>query len=340
MRPNWGEHVDRFARSSRLTVLLAVAGALIVKPALADSKNPTPEELSAARELAKDGVRLAREGNCAEALPKLERARALYETPVIPAVSLGDCLIRAGKIVRGTEVLQLVVRQDLGPKPEKFNVDAKASAQTLLDAALAKIARLTLHVVAPPGRDVTLTIDQEVVPKALVDIARPTDPGEHVVEASAAGSPTTSQTVKLRDGESAEVTLTVVAGAAPPLTETVAVPPAPAPAKRSKGPAIALLTVGGAGLVTGAVAGVIALGKRSSLDTACPTHVCSSSSSSDISSLKSVSWVSTVGFAAGIAGVGAGVTLLLLPPSSAPSTSRVQVRPIVGFGQLGLAGEF
>src|SRR5271155_3015531 len=82
-----------------LAVLALPLVAFAATDASADNKNPSPEEIAAARDLDREGVKLARTGNCADAVPKLERARELYEAPVIPAVALGDCLIRLGKIV-------------------------------------------------------------------------------------------------------------------------------------------------------------------------------------------------------------------------------------------------
>jgi len=316
-------------------VLLLLFGAA---RANADNKDPTPEEVAAARDLAKEGVRLARAGNCEAAIPKLERARELYESPVIPAVALGDCLIRAGRLVRGTEILQMVVRANLGPKAESVNLAAKEQAKRLLEPALPKIAKLVVQLEGPAGVDAAVTIDKQPLPKSLVGIGRPSDPGEHVVEASGRGVQTVSRVVTLAEGQESTVTLTLVAVVAPP-------PPSPpgaaiAPQERpSRLPAIILLGVGGAGIVTGGVTGVLALTTRSKLSGECPNDKCPGTAAGDLSSLKTLSWISTLGFAAGAVSAGVGVFLLVRAPSDAPKTG-VRVVPVVGPGSVGLRGEF
>ena len=108
-------------------------------------------------------------------------------------------------------------------------------------------------------------------------------------------------------------------------------------------PSITAFGIGAAGLVTGAVAGGLALSKRSSLDSVCTSaHACPLGESGDISSLQTTSTVSTVGFIVGGVGVVTGALfLLLLRPSSTaePSASGALV-PYVGPAGAGLTGTF
>ena len=328
--------------SQRAAVVLAAVLAAIAAPrsAHADNKDPTPEEIAAARDLAREGVKAARDGRCADAVPKLERARELYEAPVIPAVALGDCLIKIGKVVQGTEILQIVARANLGPKPEKFNVVAKENARRLLEQALPKIGKLLVAVDGPAGIEVSVTIDKQALPKSLIGIGRPSDPGEHVVEATGPGLLPSSQTVTLAEGQELSVSLVVkldpaaIKPAERPLAVATDRPP------RSKVPGIVLLGIGGAGIASGAVTGIMALGTRSTLNTECPNRQCGPSASSDLSSLKTLSWVSTIGFAAGAAAAGVGVILLVRSTSDPSKTGRLTLTPSIGFGNVGLSGEF
>jgi hypothetical protein len=184
-----------------------------------------------------------------------------------------------------------------------------------------------------------LTVDKQPVPKSLVGIPRPTDPGARLVEASGPGLLPASRTVTLADGQEAPVSLTL---APDPAAAKVVVAPTPSPREeRSRIPAYVLFGVGGAGIVTGAVTGVLALTTKSTLTSECPGDRCKPSASGDLSSLKTLSWVSTIGFAAGAAAVGGGVVLFLRAPSSDPSPrGAVTLTPIVGLGTVGLVGGF
>lgn len=108
-------------------------------------------------------------------------------------------------------------------------------------------------------------------------------------------------------------------------------------------PAIVAFGVGAAGLATGAVAGGLALSKRSSLDSVCTAaHACPLSEASDISSLKTTSTLSTVGFIVGGVGAATGaLLLLLLRPSSAPEQGASgSLTPYLGPSGAGITGTF
>ena len=118
-----------------------------------------------------------------------------------------------------------------------------------------------------------------------------------------------------------------------------------APAEGTHGsyvPAIVAFAIGAAGLVTGAVAGGLALSKRSSLDAVCTSaHACPLGEAGDISSLKTTSTLSTVGFVVGGVGAATGVALLLFRPSSrAEGDSAASLTPYVGPTGAGIAGTF
>ena len=69
------------------------------------AEDASAAETAAARSLAVDGLKLAQANNCAEAVPKLERAEKLYHSTVV-ASRLGECLVSVGRLVEGTEILR------------------------------------------------------------------------------------------------------------------------------------------------------------------------------------------------------------------------------------------
>jgi hypothetical protein len=50
--------------------------------------------------------------------------------------------------------------------------------------------------------------------------------------------------------------------------------------------------------------------------------------------------LSTIGFAVGGAGIVGGVALLLAAPAGPRPTATASVRPVIGFGSMGVAGAF
>jgi hypothetical protein len=335
-----------FRFSAGLAALLATG------EALADA---TPAEIAAARQLGTEGVRLAEAGHCDQAIEKLARAEALYHAPTILG-RLGECQVKLGRLVEGTENLQKVVRDPLDPKAPAAFFKAQERAKKVLDAALPRIGKLRIVVVAPPGTDVSVKVDGEPVSSAFLGTDRPTDPGEHFVEASAPGFLKSSETVELKDGGEATVTLKLKvdpeAPPPPPKKPDDHGPAQPPPPPPPSGIApttlvgITALGVGAVGLAVGTIFGVVAIDKKGQLDKRCqPANACPPGTQSLIDDANTMATVSTVGFVVGGIGLAAGVTLLLLPTGSGEAKVKaaatpVWLRPYVGAGELGVTGRF
>jgi hypothetical protein len=107
-------------------------------------------------------------------------------------------------------------------------------------------------------------------------------------------------------------------------------------------PAYVAFGVGGLGLIVGTVAGIVASNKESALD--CPNLRCPVSEHDDLDSARSMALVSTVGFAVGAVGAGAGLVLLLTAGSSeTPMQARlgpVTARPYLVSDAAGVTGTF
>src|SRR5690349_7503694 len=73
----------------------------------ARAEDASAAETAAARSLAVDGLKLAQAGDCAGAVPKLERAEKLYHSAVV-ASRLGECYVTVGRLVEGSEILRKV----------------------------------------------------------------------------------------------------------------------------------------------------------------------------------------------------------------------------------------
>lgn len=338
-------------RTSRFGLVALACAALSTfgRDARADDD---PSAIAAARAIGVEGLRLAEGGNCKEAVEKLERAEKLHHAPTTLA-KLGECNIKLGRLVLGAEQLRRLTRESLPPSAHPAFVSAKARAQKLLDETDPRIAQLRVVVVVAAGVVPQVSIDGEAVPAALLEIDRPTDPGTHLVEATAAGHAKASLSVVLKDGERIAISLTPEPEAAPPPAPAPvpeappspppappppAAPPPPPPPNTLRTVGWALVGVGGVGLTTGIVAGALGLGTRGKLQQSCdPNGACDPDQQGRLDRLNAQATVGTIGFIIGGAGLASGAAILLFGPK--PVAARLHGLG-VGLGTLGYRGAF
>ncbi len=331
------------ARSSVLAAALVLAAPSAFAQSAADR--------ATARELGQDGQAALDAKNYAAAEDLFRRADALFHAPTL---LLGYARAEAGlgKVVNASEAYNRVIREGVAPGgPEAF-VKAVDAAKTEAAAVEARIASVTVTVTGPDNP--TVTLDDQPLPVAALGVKRPVDPGSHVVKATASGWDPAETTFTVVDAGSTSATLTMSRSAAAPIPPAAVASPSPlAPASSSAADSTdhgstashgswqtpvgwVGIVAGGIGLATGAVTGVLAIGKHSTLETECKTDC----KQADIDSYHAIGAISTVGFIAGGVLAGAGLILLFTAPSSSPSTGSATVTPYVGFGSLGAVGSF
>jgi hypothetical protein len=354
----------RFSLRNGTVGVVALVLSVVGPRSFARADEPNAENVAAARMLGTEGVKLAQSGDCNAAIPKLEAAEKLFHAPTT-AEWLGECDIKVGKIVVGTELLSSLVHEVLPPNAPAAFAAAQRRAQDALPAALPKIARLKIHVDAPATAQLSVTVDGVRVPAVLLDAERPTDPGQHEVKAVAQGflaatSPVTlapggsgSVALKLEPDPNAQPAATTIPSAGPaptgsaaPTASATGTPPPPV-AKHDNLPAYIALGAGGVGLAVGAIFGAMALGTKGSLDSACTNKICPSTKQGDINSLGTQATLSSVGFGVGVVGAAVGVILLVTSGGNAPSQEGhpaaqrgFRVSPWVVGNGLGLEGTF
>jgi hypothetical protein len=251
---------------------------------------------------------------------------------------------------------------------------ARERAQVVLDSAKPKIAVLTISIKGPRENAATVTVDGQPVSAVLLDADRPTDPGDHTVEATAPGFLKATQRVAIGPGDRQSVTLKLDpdpnAPVAPPVESasssprsTVSTSDAGAAGTRDIGvtstsaglgsspnhsAAYIAWAFGGAALAVGAGFGAIALKDKNDLASSCTENVCPQGVEGKLNSAKTAGTVSTIGFGLGGAGLVLG-TILYFTGSSASSGDRAQPtrasagwkpRAWVGVGEAGFGGEF
>jgi hypothetical protein len=138
---------------------------------------------------------------------------------------------------------------------------------------------------------------------------------------------------------------TGTAATATPATGSTGNPPPPPAGEHSVAP-WALVGVGGALVVTGAVLLVVGSGKVSSANSACPSHLgCDQSVAAVGNTGRTMETVGIIGGIAGIVGVGAGLVWHFTeggPAQTASASRGTYVTPVVtpGFAGMSLGGSF
>ena len=359
--------VARFTKSLCMSVVLSqVTLGLAASSAWAQDE-PSSADTAAARELAIEGLKLADAGHCINAIDKLRRAEKLRHSPIVLG-RLGECQIELGKIVDGTENLQRLLHEPAPPKTTPNLLRARERAQTTLNAAKPKIAYLAISV-RGPTENISVTVDGETVSEMLLGHDRPTDPGEHLIEATSPGYIVASRRLSVAAGEKQEVALSLSvdpkSAATPEAPVKKAVDGAPtnrtlvqsnqsdekrsnehAPVVESspnRAPGYVLLTVGGATLATGGLFGYLAWDNKKALDNQCVNNTCPTSSKGTLDMANRYAKLSTVLMSAGAAGLAVGTILIWSAGSDSTrerSHSGVEARTYLGMGQVSVAGSF
>ncbi len=366
---------NKITRNSRLLestsqTRIAVLGGLVLglSTSLASAQDePSAADTAAARELAIDGLKLADAGHCAQAIDKLTRAEKIRHSPIVLG-RLGECQIEEGKIVDGTEYLHRLLHESIPPNPPASLIKARDRAQAALDGAKSKIAVLTIAV-RGPTENVTVTVDGQAVPAVLFERDRPTDPGEHNIEATAPGYFKASRHITLSAGEKQEVTLKLrvdpqaTVAPAPTASKTndnssttgnpvpkssvsTAVATELNPSKESAPNHTAstiLWITGGAVATTGGVFGYLAMNDKRTLDSQCVNNSCPTGSKGTLDSANRYATVSTVLVGAGAAGLVLGTVLYFTAsPSSKVESPPTGFKPhaFVGLNRVGVEGTF
>jgi len=356
-------------RGSACVLAFLLIEALPIRPALAEDD---AAETAAARALAVDGLKLADAGKCGDAIEKLARAEKLHHAPIVLS-RLGECQIATGKLVDGTENLRKVLREPTPANPSAALMKARERAQAALDGAKPKIAYLTITVKGPSSSAITVTVNGQPVSSALLDTERPSDPGEHVVEATAVGYLKATARATLKPGEKEAVSLKLEADPnyVPPAAPSDAAGTgragtsvdngAPGAGRdwsasggfgASSGPpnrsgAYIAWAFGGAAVAVGAGFGIIAIKGKNDLENKCPLNQCALQYDTTLNSAKTAGTISTVTFAVGAAGLALGTVLYFTAgPSSNERSARARAEPRVvprawvGLGRVGLGADF
>ena len=344
----------------RVSLRRPFALALLCTVAIAapEARAQSAADKATARDLGVEGQAALDKKDYATAEDRFRRADALYHAPTL---LLGYARAEAGlgKVVNASEAYNRIAREGVAPGAPAPFVAAVEAAKAEVGAVQARIASVTITVKGPENP--TVTLDEQPVPVAALGVKRAVDPGAHVVKASADGWQPAETKFTVTDAASANASLTLVkapassvaaaapsAGASGQAGVSTSAPPAADTGTSSSGGTqrtlgIVGMAAGGVGLVVGAVTGIVAIGKHSTLNDECKGGTCPSSASGDLDSYHTMGGISTAGLIAGGVLAVAGVTLFFTAPHGGSATStaeRPHVTPYVGIGSVGAVGTF
>jgi hypothetical protein len=323
----------------------STAGVSVTSVARAESE----ADRATARELAAEGNDALKKKNYETAEDRFRRADALVHAPTL-VVDHARSLVGLGRFAEAYERYQLVLKEGAAANAPRGWKQAVKDAEREVQPLAAKIAWLTLSVKTPG--EVHVWMDGREVSAEELGTRHAVDPGTRAVTARAAGFLPKETSLTLTAG--GETTLEIELEPAPPEPTPVAVAATPQVAAVAPPPAkdrtwiYVAYGVGAAGLVTGATAGVLALGVRSDIDSECPDLHCTAKTPDQLSHMQNqkskyqtLGVVSGVGFALGVAGAATGTALLLMQnkSESGPNASA-RVVPYLGLGELGVTGRF
>jgi hypothetical protein len=341
-------------RSAVLPLAFALsAGMAIAPPAHAQSD----ADRATARSLGQEGQQALDNKDYATAEDRYRRADKMVHAPTL-MLGLARALAAEGKYVEAQESYNRIVREGLPPGGGDAFKRAIEDAKKEVDGVAPKVGAVTITVKATGGADVTdpqVVLDEHPINSASLGVRRAIDPGLHVLRATAAGFKPGEVKFTVTEGGSIDEPMMLEQDlSAPPATAVVpaTTPGATAaavssssdvgtaqPSKARKIAPFVAFGVGGAGLVLGAVTGVLAMGKHSTLSDECKSVCGPGTPQDDLSSYHTLGTLSTVGFIVAGVGAAAGVILLVTEPKTAPTTG-LRVVPTIGLGSLGAAGTF
>jgi hypothetical protein len=268
------------------------------------------------------------------------------------------CNEKLGNLVRARELYIKLARENLpADAPQVFRA-AQKTAQDELPAVEARVPYVTIVVKGEGAKDASVTVDGTAIPKDIIGLPYPINPGPHKFAATGAAGFASARDVTIEEGQKTGLELVLTAGTnggkapvakviEPTTTSTATVPTTdqPSPGRKAwmKPTGYVAVGVGVVGAALGTVMYFRGSSKSSDADdafSACSPE-CSPTQLSHVNDLdkqaNTAGILTGVGYAVGGVGLVGGITLLLLAPKQ---TEHVAVVPWISPNSVGLTGRF
>lgn len=328
----------------RGAIAVGLSVSLLASKSRAETSDVAVRE--SARELGYAGVEAYQAGDYVRANNALSRAYALLRAPSLGLWS-ARTLVKLGDYAAAAARYREVVNVPFGTGNAQIQNQARIDAQRELSAILPRLAHATIAIESQPRQDVRVWLDDRGLQLDGKALEVELNPGEHRVRAESQGRRLDVRFV-LRAGEQRSIPLRFDGDTLGPrrnaeLSSTHAAS-GDAPITR-RGVGWIAIGTGSAGILFGAVTGVILLEKKSDLDSndACNKDGCLASVRGRVDSYNSLRPLSTIGFVAGAALGGVGLALILSDDKRADSQrGALPTQLVVGLdaGRATLRGSF
>jgi hypothetical protein len=276
---------------------------LLVFGALFGIRVASAAEGSPAQIAYEQGVEQFKAGNFAAACDLLADSYRLEPLPGV-LFTWATCELRADRVASAAEHYGAYVDAvgRLSAADRQAEEERRQVAERERARILPEIPYLTVTVAAEALHTSTVHRDGQLVPAELLGVEVPVDPGEHVIDFETADGSHAQQRVLLAKHEHK----TIVLGFAKPrevIKAPVVVPPPLRSARVVSRWVYVTGGVGVAGVLTGSIAGLLALRDKHVVDDECIGPKCSprGKDAADAAGLEAT--VSTVGFGVGFAGL-------------------------------------
>ncbi|KYF46973.1 preprotein translocase subunit TatA [Sorangium cellulosum] len=314
----------RRARGVRVACRAIMCAVLCTMSHVASAQSNDPKVR--AQELFEQGRAAVEARDCVHAIPLFRRSQATYPSRGA-LLNLAQCEADIGRVASAWQHFRELLGQ-LTPGDSRFPITQQRIAE--LEPRVPKLV-----VEVAEGVPVAeLLLDQAPLPQASIGGELPVDPGNHTVVARWSDGRQTDVRVFIAERARKVVRLEPppATGAPPPPATAVSTTPqlaSPPPHDASGSPssvrrslAFAIGGVGAAALGGSLITGGLALGTKGELEEECPTpSQCTEHGISLSSRGQTLTTTSTVLGAIGLAGIGAGLVLLLTTPEQGTSVA-------------------
>lgn len=310
---------------------------------------PDAETRTMARELALQGANAFENGDFVTALDRFNRAVSLFQAPSL-TIMQARCLVQLGRHIEALDRYEETARSPLLPDSPDAYRQAVQDAKTEGEALRARVPQIVIRVVSKSQipENLEVELDGKSVPKALLNVRRPIDPGTHEIRVSAPLYETMTRQITVEVGTSQLVLVPLERTPVRRVIEVTAPPTHHSPVLDTREPpatehdahapyrtlAYVALGTGAVASGVGVVTGLVALDKKADLDHVC-NGGCPADRADDIDSWRRNRTISYVGFGVGIVAAGVGGYILI---AGSPRTPRVTAS--VGPGHAQLRGTF
>lgn len=314
-----------------------VLAAMLLCQGIAHAQSPA--DVALARDLFREGAKLAQDGRWAEARERYMRSLALKRAP-LTLYSLGVANREIGRFVDALESFRaFLVEADL---QNAANKPYEQPARDAIAALEKRVGRLDIRIAPASPPALSVRVDGAEVPQAALGLPRIVDPGEHTIVVRAQGYREATTKAKVGEGEQAAVTITLVRiGPKGPGPGPVKPPGGGIPPIVPERPVVPifLLAGGAVAFASGLTVGLIGVQKASDAP---------AQDGPEAAQARRLALAGDIVGSVGILAAGAGIAMLLLgkpedPPddsSESSESSEVSVQPFVTPTGFGLVGRF